>query len=210
MKRSESIKELATALAKAQGEMDGAKKDAVNPFFKARYADLASVIDAIREPMSRNGLSHMQFPRVIVQEDGKLVEVETLIMHTSGEFVSEILALPIVKYDPQELGKLITYCKRYGLQAALGVPSEDDDGNAANDRGQKKEAEKNGRDIKTDALAILRPAAAKGTVYLEAAWKNITQEQRTLCKAELPGLKEQAQKVTEIERQPGEEADAAA
>jgi hypothetical protein len=126
-RRSESIGQLVGALAKAQGQMEGAKKDAANPFFKSKYADLASVWDAIREPLSANALAVIQFPRST--EEG--VEIETLLAHESGEWVAETLTLPVGKYDPQGIGSAITYAKRYSLQAMAGIPSEDDDGNAA-------------------------------------------------------------------------------
>ncbi len=126
MQRSEQINELATALAKAQGQMKAAPKDAANPFFNSHYADLASVINAIRGPFSANGLSYMQFPRV----KDSAIEIETLLLHSSGQWFSEVLVLPWLKKDPQGAGTIITYGKRYGLQAMVGVPSEDDDGNA--------------------------------------------------------------------------------
>ena len=86
MQKSESIKELATALNKAQAEMSGAKKGANNPFFKSKYADLNAVVDAVRIPFSENGLSYSQFP---IMEDNK-VGVETILMHESGEWMSSI------------------------------------------------------------------------------------------------------------------------
>ncbi len=129
MNKSESIKELAAALAKAQGQIHGAKKDTDNPFFKSKYADLASVWDACRQPLSDNGLCVTQMARSI--EGG--VEVETMLMHASGEFVSESLAIPVAKQDAQGFGSALTYCRRYGLSAIVGIAPEDDDddGNAA-------------------------------------------------------------------------------
>ena len=124
MEKSDSIKEIAAAMNKAQGEMSGAKKGAVNPFFKSKYADLNSVVDAIRIPFSNNGLSYSQFP---LFADGK-VGVETILMHESGEWVSSVLMLPMVKQDPQAAGSAITYARRYALQSIAGIPSEDDDG----------------------------------------------------------------------------------
>ncbi len=127
MDKSEHINELATALNKAQDQMSGALKDAKNPFFKSNYADLGSVVRAIKEPFSANGLSYSQFP---LFEDGK-VGVETILMHTSGQWLSSVLLLPMTKQDPQAAGSAITYARRYALQAIAGVPAEDDDGNAA-------------------------------------------------------------------------------
>jgi hypothetical protein len=126
MNKSESIKELATALNKAQAEMSGAKKKETNPFFKKKYADMNSVVDAVRVPFCDNGLSYSQFP---LFENG-CVGVETILMHESGEWISSVLMLPMVKQDPQAAGSAITYARRYSLQSIAGIPSEDDDGNS--------------------------------------------------------------------------------
>lgn len=129
MNKSESIKELATALAKAQGEMKGAIKDASNPFFKSKYADLASVVEAIRAAFSKYGLSYSQGSEPSEKNE---VRVETIIMHSSGEWLSNgILSLPVSKADAQGFGSALTYARRYSLSAAVGVAPEDDDGNAA-------------------------------------------------------------------------------
>lgn len=128
MNKSESIKELACALAKAQGQMGGAHKGKANPFFKSVYADLSSVVTAIREPLSSNGLSFIQATE---PSDKDEIRVITMLMHESGEWLSSTIAIPVSKADAQGYGSAITYAKRYGLQGLLGVPSEDDDGNAA-------------------------------------------------------------------------------
>ena len=128
MNKSESIKELACALAKAQGQMGGAHKGKANPFFKSVYADLSSVVTAIREPLSSNGLSFIQATE---PSDKDEIRVITMLMHETGEWLSSTIAIPVSKADAQGYGSAITYAKRYGLQGLLGVPSEDDDGNAA-------------------------------------------------------------------------------
>ncbi len=128
MNKSESIAALAAALSKAQGEMKGAKKDSANPFFKSKYADLASVVEAIREPLTKNGLSYIQLTEPSEKEE---VRVETVLMHGSGEWVSGITAVPVTKADAQGYGSAMTYARRYGLQSICGIPAEDDDGNAA-------------------------------------------------------------------------------
>jgi hypothetical protein len=127
MEKSESVKELATALNKAQNEMGGAAKDANNPFFKSKYADMGAVIKAVKEPFANNGLSYSQFPI----NDGDKVGVETILMHSSGEWLSNQFTVKLTKQDAQGAGSVITYCKRYALQAVAGIPSEDDDGNQA-------------------------------------------------------------------------------
>ena len=129
MNKSESIKELATALAKAQGSIKGAIKDSSNPFFKSKYADLASVVEAIRSSFAANGLSYIQ---TVEPSQADEVRVETMILHTSGEWIScGVLALPVSKVDAQGYGSALTYARRYSLSAAVGIAPEDDDGNAA-------------------------------------------------------------------------------
>jgi hypothetical protein len=129
MNKSESIAGLAAALAKAQGAMKGAVKDSANPFFKSKYADLASVVEAIRAAFSSNGLSYVQ---TVQSSELDEVRVETMILHSSGEWIScGVLALPVSKNDAQGYGSALTYARRYSLSAAVGVAPEDDDGNAA-------------------------------------------------------------------------------
>lgn len=122
-----SIADLAAALCKAQAQMEGAKKDANNPHFKSKYADLASVWDAIRGPLTSNGLSVVQLLRST--QNG--VAVETILMHASGQQISDVFAVPASKNDAQGYGSAATYARRYALMAMVGVAPEDDDGNAA-------------------------------------------------------------------------------
>lgn len=131
MNKSDSIKELALALNKAQSEMGGAHKGANNPFFKSKYADLGAVVQAVKEPFASNGLSYTQFP---IENNGR-IGVETILMHESGEYISNEFTVNLTKQDAQGAGSAITYCRRYALQAIAGIPSEDDDGNAASSQG---------------------------------------------------------------------------
>ena len=134
MKSSESINELAAALCKAQAEMGGAVKDSSNPFFKSSYADLTSVIKAIKQPFSDNGLSYTQFP--VTFEDR--IGVVTRLMHNSGQWLEMDYTLPTVKKDPQASGSAITYARRYALQSIAGIPTADDDAESAMLRGDNK------------------------------------------------------------------------
>lgn len=135
MDRSETIKELAAALAKAKTSFKPVKKTASNPYFKSKYAPLENIIDATDKALSDNGLSISQFP----VDDGEKVGVETMLMHSSGEFISHTLMLEPTKADPQGAGSAITYARRYSLGAVLGVASEDDDdGNASSGTGKKQ------------------------------------------------------------------------
>lgn len=132
MKTSESIEMLATALAKAQGEMTPAAKDSTNPHFKSKYADLASAWEAARGPCSRNGLSVIQ--GFDPGADGSLVIV-TRLLHSSGQWIESILVFYPIDNKPQTIGSCITYGRRYALMAILGIaPDDDDDGNAASAR----------------------------------------------------------------------------
>jgi hypothetical protein len=124
--KSESIKELAKALAAAQAELAPAKKNQKNPYFKSNYADLAACFEAVREVFASHGLSLSQ---PIVTLDGKMA-LQTLLMHVSGEFIKSDMVLPQIA-DPQKLGGAITYFRRYALQSIAGLPVADDDGNSA-------------------------------------------------------------------------------
>lgn len=127
MIHSEQINELATALAKAQGQTEGAKKDSANPFFKSKYADLASVWGACRQQLSSNGLSITQCP----EESDNGIAVETMLLHSSGQWIKSRYTMPVSKVDAQAVGSAITYARRYSLAAIVGIAPEDDDGNAA-------------------------------------------------------------------------------
>lgn len=116
------------AMAKAFPEIEGAAKDRNNPAFKSKYADLSSVVDAIKPALVKNGLFFAQMTHE--QQGG--VCIETLVCHTSGEQMSfGKLFVPAGKQDAQGYGSALTYARRYSLMTAFGVCPEDDDGNAA-------------------------------------------------------------------------------
>lgn len=127
MNKSESIAALSAALAKAQAEIENASKTANNPHFKSKYADLAEVLNTVRPVMSRHGIAIVQMPSF---ESG-LASVETLMTHSSGEWISNICSAPVSKQDAQGVGSAITYLRRYSLAAFAGIAQEDDDANAA-------------------------------------------------------------------------------
>jgi len=136
MTRSDAINELAAALAKAQGEILAAKKDSENPHFRSKYADLGSVWDAIRAALTKHGLSVVQSPRLLTtSEKVWFLEVETSMFHASGQFLSDVLAVPLASPTAQGIGSATTYARRYALAAFAGVAAagEDDDGNAASE-----------------------------------------------------------------------------
>ena len=126
------MKELATAMAKAQSQIKTALKDSKNPHFKSSYADLTSVWDACREALTKNGFSVIQ--RTDFDANGE-VWLETMLLHASGEHIASRYPLRPAKQDPQGYGSAITYARRYCLAAIVGVVAdEDDDGNAASQR----------------------------------------------------------------------------
>lgn len=195
MKMSENISQLATALSKAQGEIDDATKKGLNPAFRSKYADLAAVRGVIREPLAINDLSIVQFPRTV--QGG--VEVETMIIHKSGEFMSETLFMPVNKYDAHGIGSGITYARRYGLMSLLCLAADDDDGNAAVEKTPAKEAPAPKKDVLSKeekaALALAAMETAKqGTPALTAWWKTLSKDQRTALDADaIAELKTMAQ-----------------
>jgi hypothetical protein len=125
--QSETIGTLAAALAKAQGEIENAKFNRTNPHFKNKYADLTAIFDAVRAPLSKNGLAVTQ--TIEVRETGMVLA--TKLMHSSGEWLGSEYPLPM-SARPQEFGSALTYAKRYSLASIVGVSAdEDDDANAA-------------------------------------------------------------------------------
>lgn len=127
MNKSDSIKELACAIAKAQSEIENASKSSVNPHFKSKYADLAEVLNTVRPVFARHGIAIVQAPSY----DGGVASVETMLMHSSGEWLSNVCSAPVSKQDAQGVGSAITYLRRYSLAAFAGIAQEDDDGNAS-------------------------------------------------------------------------------
>lgn len=129
MKRSESTAKLAEALAKAQGAMKPAVMGSTNPHFKSKYASLAEVMDAIREPFSANGLAVVQ---TVDEQDDTGLTVTTALLHSSGEWIESSVHVPVGSGNAQQVGSALTYARRYSLSALCGVVAdEDDDGNAA-------------------------------------------------------------------------------
>jgi len=130
---SPEVAELFAALSKAQAKFTNVKKDAENTFFKSNYATLAAIVEMIRKPMADNGLAFMQSARG--EANGKAM-MNTIITHSSGQYICSSIPFSNTAAKPQDIGSAITYAKRYGLQTALGIvvadDPTDDDGNVAN------------------------------------------------------------------------------
>lgn len=137
MNQSENIDELAKALCKAQASMTAAPKLKSNPFFKSKYADLPAVWEACRKPLTDNGLSIVQATQFnVASEDDPTLTVwlETILLHTSGQFLKANYPLrPVKQNDPQAMISALTYARRSCLSAITSVVADefDDDGNAA-------------------------------------------------------------------------------
>lgn len=180
MEMSDQINELASALSRAQGQIKGASKDSSNPFFKSRYADLESIWDACRQPLTAHGLSILQSPTTETVGDTVRVSVTTLLLHSSGQWIRDTVGVAAKEDSPQAIASCITYMKRYTLQSFAGVaPTDDDDGEAATGRGG------NGSKARgfapTPAATVpagygawlddMRSVADEGTEALLGAWK---------------------------------------
>lgn len=128
---------LYAALVKAQGELEGAKKRAQNSHLKNKYARLEDVIEAIRPVFAANGLGFFQVVSCEVDGDTMYGTARTTIFHASGEEIEGTTLVPVKNRDAHGVGGAQTYAKRYGLQSMAGIPSEDDDGEAAMGRQAK-------------------------------------------------------------------------
>jgi hypothetical protein len=175
MQTSNEINHIATALAKAQGERGRAKKDANNPHFNKKYADLASCWDACQQPLAANGLAVVQAN--VPNEKG--VTVKTRLIHSSGQWIEdEGLFVPASKLDAQGFGSAETYCRRYALCAMVGIAPEEDDGNAAAESNKK----------------AARPAKAQETPDIDPA------EYYQKAAAGIPSIKTLASVITASEK----------
>ena len=122
------MKQIATALVKAQKQFQPALKTSTNPHFRSRYADLSACVEAVIDALNANGIYLLQ--KNYDCADG--VMVETVFVHESGEMLEcGIVHFPAVKKDPQGYASALTYARRYSLMASCGIAPEDDDGNAA-------------------------------------------------------------------------------
>ncbi|VWB08324.1 ERF family protein [Burkholderia lata] len=123
---SESIAKFAPAFLQAQKTIEFAKKESRNDHFKNSYADLSSVVDAVKPALNEAGIAYIQAP--VPSDDGKL-HMTTRLLHESGEWMEGTLVMPLPKQDPQGYGSAMTYARRYALAAITGLYQDDDDGN---------------------------------------------------------------------------------
>lgn len=156
MRFSSNVSNISAALLKAQIKMGSATKGASNPFFRSKYADYGAVLEVVKEPLNEEGISILQSS----YSDAAGHYVETVLLHTSGEFLSSgPLRLELAKVDMQSLGSSITYSRRYQLQALLGVPSADDDGEGAMARQPRTETAKRSTEPTSKPVEQTAPAS---------------------------------------------------
>lgn len=157
---SQETGDLSKALAAAQAKVKGAAKDSENPFFRSKYADLASIWEACREALTANGLAVVQSPNTTFSGEPEIytakskagedrsgvkvattVSVVTRLTHASGQWMQGTTAAMLPAADPQAVGSAITYLRRYALAAMVGVAPEDDDGEATTRAVPQREAQ---------------------------------------------------------------------
>ena len=164
--KSDTINELAAALALAQGAMESAKFDRANPFYKSKYATLASIWDSIRQPLSDNGLAVTQ----VVTGEADALQLVTLLIHSSGQWIGSTYPLFRKDDSPQSLGSATTYARRYSLSALVGAVSEDDDdGEAAAEKPVQAPAAKQRQQAPTPAQ-LTPPGQQQVTQQAPAGW----------------------------------------
>ena len=173
MRHSESINEIAAALAKAQGGMKSAVKDSLNPHFKSKYADMSSVKDAIGDTLVKVGIAVIQAHDIL--ENGTLV-LRTRLIHTSGQWLESTYPVRPVKDDPQGLSAATTYARRVTLSSILSIVSDvDDDGDTASGRGTQNQQQQEDTGLAAAKAFVRRSVKEIGALNSEKAladWKS--------------------------------------
>ena len=182
MKTSEKIDLISKALVAAQKEIKPAIKESKNPYFRSTYADLTAVVEAIKEPLNKHGISFLQ-----LVHSGERDTVETVLLHESGQYISTETRVYCARpNDPQAFGSGITYTKRYALQAALGLPTEDDDGNSAADKTDNQE------DRPEPAFRLISEPAPQTPRSVKKSEKGLNAEQLEFCEKVKSALEEKS------------------
>ncbi len=152
MRTSEILKALPIALLKAQQAITFATKDATNPQFKSKYADLSSVIEAVKPHLNANGITYIQTP---IPSDDCRIHLSTLLLHDSGEWIEGTMSMPFLKQDPQGYGSAMTYARRYSLAAMTGLYQYDDDANESSKKNDAPKSSMRDADLKKASVAYL-------------------------------------------------------
>lgn len=160
MNQSEHINELATALSKCQSELTYAVKDSTNPFHKSKYADLTSVWDSIRIPLTKNGLSVVQ----TIEIQGDQILLVSTLMHSSGQWIKSVLPVLNANKTSQGQGSGITYARRYALAALVGCVQDDDDGESTMPKDRNENSKKSQKKEEEDKSPLI-DAEKRKTLY---------------------------------------------
>lgn len=192
MNRSEQVNELAAALAKAQAELRNPAFDSTNPHFRSKFASLACVRDTITPILAKHGLSVSQLPTN--DHEGRPC-VETMLLHSSGQWISSTLAVPVAKSDAHGAGSAITYARRYSLMAIVNVVGdEDDDGNQAVHGRQQEAADEDVIERAKNAIQ-----KAEDADELNATWQKIAKHFKSRPKALQPLAQMKDERLRELE-----------
>jgi hypothetical protein len=198
---SPSLDKLAGALAKAQGSITGARKDSANPFFKSKYADLASCWDACRKPLSENGLAVIQIPEVGIE----FITIMTLLVHESGQWIRSRLPMKPKDFSPQSVGSTITYGRRYALAAMVGLAQTDDDAEAAQQREPEPDTTKvreyakrfqEALDVSEQSVLDIHHEMNEDQEFYRAVWGQIPSGARRQLKEVIDRSKKEAAKAS--------------
>jgi hypothetical protein len=163
MNTSPELDQIGAAMCLAQAEIAGAHKNAANPFFKSKYSDLASCWSAVREPLTKHGLSVMQNPSA----DGAKVSVETMLLHASGQWMSGTMTATAKDDSPQAILSITTYLRRAALSSFCSIAPVDDDAESAQSHAAPAAIPPDGFEHWIDALTT---TANEGQVALKQAW----------------------------------------
>lgn len=196
---SVELNKIFEALAKVQGAMGFAKKDSENPFYRTTYADLASCWETCRELLSKKNLCVIQLTQE--SKDGMVI-VRSILGHSSGQWISGMLALKPTKTDPQGVGAAFTYGRRFGLMGLVGIaPDDDDDGNSIS-----KTPTQNYKPIQTQQKAQQKTKSSLPIPKPKQTEKLVTEEQlqnlyalSRLCKWESDSVKNYMKKAYNVD-----------
>jgi len=177
MKTSESLTKIAPALVQAQMNIKFAIENAKNPHLKNTYADLSSVIDAVKSALNDAGIAFIQTPTPSFSGDDGRLHLTTRLLHISGEWIEDTATCPLPKQDPQGFGSALSYLRRYSLSAICGLYSDDNDGNDAVARSQ-------GSPISTETL-VKQITNCKSMDELMTAYQTVI----VLCKGDVAATK---------------------
>jgi len=177
MKTSESLTKIAPALLQAQSNIKFAIENAKNPHLKNNYADLSSVIDAVKKALNDAGIVFLQTPTPSFSGDDNRLHLTTRLLHESGEWIEDTATCPLSKQDPQGFGSALTYLRRYSLSAICGLYADDDDGDRATRRDE-------GNRISTETL-VKQITNCKTMDELMTAYQTVI----VLCKGDVAATK---------------------